>query len=106
MVENVYVFDYLVIPAGSQVMGQVTEVDNAPRKERALAIANGQFTPLRHAHIDFDTLVEADGTRIRLQTNVLQSAPSMVHIVAGGNEREKKAREPSTVVRIYQHFLN
>jgi len=41
VVENVYVFDHLVIPAGSRVMGQVTEVDDAPWKERALAIANG-----------------------------------------------------------------
>jgi hypothetical protein len=41
VVESVYVFDHLVIPAGSRVMGQVTQVDNAPRKERALAIANG-----------------------------------------------------------------
>ena len=74
--ENVYVFDHLVIPAGSRVMGQVTKVDSAPRKQRALAIANGNFTPLRHAHVDFNTLVEADGKRIPLQTNVLQGAPS------------------------------
>jgi hypothetical protein len=106
VVENVYVFDNLVIPAGSRVMGKVTEVDNAPRKERALAIANGKFTRLRHAHVDFNTLVEADGKRIPLQTNVLQGGPSMVHIVAGGNERKKKGREASTVVQIYQHFLN
>ena len=45
VVENVYVFDHLVIPAGSRVVGQVTKVDNAPRKQRALAIANGDFTP-------------------------------------------------------------
>jgi hypothetical protein len=106
VVENVYVFDHLVIPKGSRVMGQVTEVDNAPRKERALAIANGHFTPLRQAHMDFDTLVKADGTRIPLQTNVLQGAPRMVHIVAGGNEKEKKAREPNTVNQIYHHFSN
>src|ERR1035438_5183961 len=54
MAENVYVFDHLVIPAGSRVMGQVTKVVNAPSKERALAIANGNFTPLRHAQVDFN----------------------------------------------------
>src|ERR1039458_2320155 len=52
--ESVYVFDHLVIPAGSRVIGQVTKVDNAPKKQRALAIANGNFTPLRKAHVDFN----------------------------------------------------
>ena len=54
VVENVYVFDHLVIPAGSRVMGQVTKVESAPRKQRALAIANGNFTPLRQAPVDFN----------------------------------------------------
>ena len=103
--ENVYVFDHLVIPAGSRVMGQVTKVDSAPRKQRALAIANGNFTPLRHAHVDFNTLVEADGKRIPLQTNVLQGAPSMVHMVAGGNEKKKKGRVASKVEEVHQQVL-
>ncbi len=106
VVENVYVFDHLVIPAGSRVMGQVTKVDSAPRKQRALAIANGNFTPLRHAHVDFNTLVEADGKRIPLQTNVLQGAPSMVHMVAGGNEKKKKGRVASKVEEVHQQVLN
>ncbi|MGD0226217.1 MAG: hypothetical protein ABSF71_28115 [Terriglobia bacterium] len=104
--ENVYVFDHLVIPAGSRVMGQVIEVDNAPRKYRALAIANGDFTPLRHAHVDFNTLVEADGKRIPLQTNVLQGAPSMVHMVAGKNENRKKGLVASKVEEVHQQVLN
>src|SRR5579863_8759674 len=52
VVDNVYVFDHLVIPAGSRVVGQVIKVDSAPKKQRALAIANGNFTPLRKAHVD------------------------------------------------------
>jgi hypothetical protein len=104
--ENIYVFDHLVIPAGSRVAGQVTKVDSAPRKQRALAIANGNFTPLRHAHVDFNTLVEADGKRIPLQTNVLQGAPSTVHMVAGGNEKKKKGRVASKVEEVHQQVLN
>ncbi len=106
VVENVYVFDHLVIPAGSRVMGQVTKVDNAPRKQRALAIANGNFTPLRHAQVDFNTLVAADGKRIPLQTHVIQGAPSMVHMVAGGNEKKKKGRVASKVEEVHQQVLN
>ncbi len=106
VVENVYVFDHLVIPAGSRVMGQVTKVDNAPHKERALAIANGNFTPLRQAHVDFNTLVGANGEHIPLQTNVLQGAPSMVHMVAGANEKKKKGRVASKVEQVHEQVLN
>jgi type IV secretory pathway VirB10-like protein len=106
VVENVYVFDHLVIPAGSRVTGQVTKVENAPRKERALAIANGNFTPLREAHIDFNTLVEADGKRIPLDTKVSQGAPSIVHMVAGEKEKKKKGRVASKVDEVHQQVLN
>ncbi len=106
MVENVYVFDHLVIPAGSRVFGQVTKVDTAPRKERVLAIANGNFTPLRQAHVDFNTLVEPDGKGIPLQSNVSQGAPSMVHMVAGGSETKKKGRVATKVDQIHQQVLN
>jgi hypothetical protein len=106
VVENVYVFDHLVIPAGSRMIGQVTKVDNGPRKERALAIANGNFTPLRYAQVDFNALVEADGKRVPLQANVLQSAPSVIHIVADGNKKKKKGRAAGKVELIHQHLLN
>src|SRR5208282_661269 len=105
VVENVYVFDHLVIPAGSRVTGQVTKVDTAPRKQRALAIANGNFTPLRQAHVDFNTLVEADGKRIPLQTSVSQGAPSMVHMVAGGDAKKKKGRVATKVEQVHQQVL-
>jgi len=104
--ENIYVFDRLVIPTGSLVTGQVTKVDSAPRKQRALAIANGNFTPLRHAHVDFNTLVEADGKRIPLQTNVSQGGPAMVRMVAGGNEKKNKGRVASKVDEIHQQVLD
>ncbi len=104
--ENVYVFDHLVIPSGSRVTGQVTKVDNAPRKQRALAISNGDFTPLRHANVDFSTLVEPGGKRIPLQANAFQGAPSLVHMVAGEKEKKKKGRVASKVEQVHQQVLN
>ncbi|HKS96378.1 MAG TPA: hypothetical protein VJV74_09620, partial [Terriglobia bacterium] len=79
IVEPVYVFDHLVIPAGSEVLGRVTQVDNASRKRRALAMANGNFSPIRKAHLEFDTLVLKDGTRIPLRTAVSQGTLNVVH---------------------------
>lgn len=90
LIEPLYVFDHLVVPAGSHVQGRLTQVDSISRKKRAVAIANGDFTPLRTAHVDFDALVLNDGTRIPLHTVVSQGAPSLVHLSAGEKGKKKK----------------
>jgi hypothetical protein len=97
VVEPVYVFDHLVIPAGSKVLGHVTQVDELTRKQRALTIANGDFTPLRKAHLDFDTLVLKDGRQLPLHTAVSQGVPNMVHLTAGEQGKKKKGRVSETV---------
>jgi hypothetical protein len=94
--DPVYVFDQLVIPRGSQVLGRVTEVETASGKQRALAIANGNFSPLRTAHVEFDTLVLQGGRRIPLHTIVSQGSPSMVHLSADA-QKKKKGRVAQTV---------
>ena len=97
VVEPVYVFDHLVIPAGSKVLGHVTQVDELTRKQRALTIANGDFTPYRKAHLDFDTLVLKNGTQLPLHTAVSQGVPNMVHLTAGEQGKKKKGRVSETV---------
>jgi hypothetical protein len=114
VVDPIFVFDHMVIPTGTQVLGRVTQVENASRKRRGLAVANGNFSPLRKAHVDFDTLVLKDGTRFALHTEVTQGAPRMVQLVAGEQGKKKgrvsqavdqarqqaKAREHATVNEI------
>lgn len=95
--EPVYVFDRLVVPAGSQVLGRVSQVEKISGKRRALAIANGDFTPWRTPHFDFDTLVLKDGTRLPLETTVSRGVPDMVHLVAGANDKKKKGRVGAAV---------
>ncbi len=88
----VYVFDKLVIPSGSEVLGKITRIQGVSRKRRALAIANGNFTPLRTAHLEFDTLVLPNGTRSPIETTVSQGSPRMIHLVAGGKRKTAKGR--------------
>jgi len=90
VVEPVYVFDHLVIPVGSKVLGHVTQLDELSRKQRALNIANGDFTPLRKAHLDLDTLVLKDGRQLPLDAVVSQGIPSMVHLTMGEQANKKK----------------
>ena len=90
LAENVYVFDRLVIPAGTRVMGQVTKVDSAPRKQRALAIANGNFTPLRQAHVDFNILTEPDGSASPCKLMFHRAVPSWCIWLRAETKRRKK----------------
>lgn len=97
VVDPVYVFDHPVIPAGAVVLGRLASVENASGKRRALAIANGNFSPLRTAHLSFDTLVLKDGKRIPLQTTVIQGAPRMVHLESGQGKKKAKGRAGQAV---------
>ena len=102
VVEPVYVFDRMAIPAGTQVLGRVASIEPLSRKRRALAIANGDFTPLRKAHLDFDTLVLKDGTRLPLHTSVSEGVPNVIHLTAGGTGKKKKGRVRGAVEQAEQ----
>jgi hypothetical protein len=92
IVEPIYVFDRMALPAATRVVGRVSSIEPLSRKRRALAIANGDFTPLRKAHVDFDTLVLKDGTRIPLHASISEGVPNVVHLTAGGTAKKKKGR--------------
>jgi len=97
VVEPIYVFDRMALPAGTRVVGRVSSIEPLSRGRRALAIANGDFTPLRKAHVDFDTLVLKDGTRIPLHASISEGVPNVVHLTAGGTAKKKKGRVRQTV---------
>lgn len=91
LVQPVYSFDRIVAPAGSEVLGRITEVRSAPGKKRIEAIMQGNFTPLRSARVGFDTLVLKNGRRIPIQTHVSPATAQMVHLqVVGGQQSGKQ----------------
>lgn len=64
----IYAFDRVVIPAGTQVLGQVSRVQPVSRWERTRAILGGDFSPLHVAQIEFTSLMLADGRSMELHT--------------------------------------
>lgn len=90
LLKPVYVFDRKVIPAGTEVDGRVARLDPVPRGRRIRALANGDFTPFRRVHIEFQTLVLPDGRRLAIRTAVSPGAASVVHLVAGGAKKKKR----------------
>jgi hypothetical protein len=106
VVEPVYSFDKLVVPAGSEVIGEVAGIDSVSKLNRTAAAMNANFSPFRQVHVEFDELVLANGTHIPLQTvvspasqGVLQFVPANVKENTGatGEARNVASRKISEV---------
>ena len=67
-IEPVFAFDREVVPAGSLVTGRVSRVQPVAKRRRFNAIINGDFTPLRNAQLEFDSLTLPDGRKLPIQT--------------------------------------
>ncbi len=87
--EPVYAFDKLLIQAGTVVDGKVSAIDSVPGKTRLLDATDGNFSPARHVHVQFDELVMADGRRVALQA-VAAPAPDGVLRFVSASETERK----------------
>jgi hypothetical protein len=68
LLESVYAFDREVLPAGTVATGQVSRVQPVGKWQRARAIVNGDFTPLRQAQVEFNTLVLPDERKLTVHT--------------------------------------
>jgi hypothetical protein len=75
-----YAFDHEVIPAGTQVLGNVSRLQPVPRWQRLRAVFGGDFTPLHIAQIEFTSLVMPDGHRIDLETRESPGLNSLVPV--------------------------
>jgi hypothetical protein len=68
LVEPVYVFDRIAVPAGTVVEGHVARIGGVPLRRRAIAMLSGNLTPPRKVYAQFDTIVLTDGSRLALAT--------------------------------------
>jgi hypothetical protein len=85
LVEPIYVFDRLVLPAGSVVEGHVAAIGGVPFRRRFTALMSGNLTPRRDVQAQFDTLVLEDGSRLNLHT-----------ALAGGTAHTARVAKPRT----------
>lgn len=94
VVDPVYCFDQLVVPAGSEVTGKITGIDGVSKLNRTVAAMNADFSPPRRVHIQFDELVLANGTHLPLQTVVSRASQGVLQFVpANAKENTSVATE-------------
>jgi hypothetical protein len=91
--EPVYAFDKLLIPVGTPVYGKVSAIDPVSRKTRTLDAMDGNFSPVRAVHVQFDELVMADGRRLPLRTVASPAPDGVLRFVSANEKAEKKNKK-------------
>ena len=105
VVESLYAYDRVVVPAGTKVHGRVDALDPPSKFARMRAMLSGDLTPPRHVVLRFQTLEMASGEKIPIETTIeseilrptRSSAPesppdSADATLAGRGRREAKDR--------------
>jgi len=90
IVEPVYAFDRLVVPVGSQVTGQVTEIGAISGGKRTIAVLDADFTPERKVEVSFNDLALPDGRHFQMQTSVTPGSGQVIRFVAAAESKERK----------------
>ncbi len=90
--EPVYAFDKLLIPVGTVVNGKVSAIDRVPKMARTMQATNGNFSPVRPVHVQFDELVMADGRRVALQTVASPAPDGVLRFVSANEKAEQKGK--------------
>jgi hypothetical protein len=77
LIEPIYAFDRVVIPAGSVVQGSVTKLDPVSKLVRVHALMGGDFTPLHRARVEFTGLKLPDGRTLPIHTASAAGLPTL-----------------------------
>jgi hypothetical protein len=95
VVETVYAFDQQVIPAGSVATGHVKSIASVSGLRRAMAYANGDFSPFHRYEVTFDMVTLPDGTQRPITTTVMPGTAEVVHLVSNPAKQKGAAGRAS-----------
>jgi hypothetical protein len=94
VMEPVFAFDREVLPVGSAVSGRVSAVQPVNKWQRFRAIVGGDFTPLRNALVEFDSVTLPDGKKIPLNTAQTIGLNS-IYIEPSKNKKKATPQNPN-----------
>jgi len=88
--EPVYAFDKLVVPVGTEVTGQITQLEGVSNGRRTLDALNADFTPSRKVQIEFKDLLLPDGRHIPIHTTVTPGSGQVIQFVTNSAGEKKR----------------
>ena len=100
IVEPVYAFDKLVVPAGSEVDGRVTRIEGVSALQRAAAAVNANFSPAHEVQVTFDLLDLPGGRRVPLRTQVSPASQGVLRFASAPDPQNlhKKPEDLASLV--------
>jgi hypothetical protein len=90
LVEPVYTFDKLVLPVGTEVTGQISQIDGVSADRRTLAALDANLTPMKKITVEFTDLFLTDGEHIPMHTRVVPGSGQIIRFVTSSQNQEKK----------------
>ena len=93
IVEPVYAFDRLVVPVGSDVNGQITEIEPISAGKRTLDALDANFTPAHKISVQFTELVLANGEHISIRTVVTPGSGEPIRFITAADENHKGVKD-------------
>ena len=89
IVEPLYAFDQVVVPAGAEVTGKIVNVEHLSGKERTLAALDADFTPERDVEVEFDDVLLAGGKHLPIKTSVTPGSGQVLQFVVSPDDKKK-----------------
>jgi hypothetical protein len=95
--EPIYAFDKLVVPVGTQVTGQIIQLESVSDGRRTLEALNADFSPARKVQIEFNDLEMPDGRHIPIHTTVTPGSGQVIQFVtSSGGEKKKTVKDAAS----------
>jgi len=88
--EPIYAFDKLVVPVGTQVTGQIIQLESVSDGRRTLEALNADFSPARKVQIEFNDLEMSDGRHISIHTTVTPGSGQVIQFITSSGGAKKK----------------
>lgn len=78
LVDPIYAYDRVVLPAGTKVAGRVEALEGPSRGVRLRALLSLDFSPPRRVRLRFDSVVSSEGVTIPIETEVKSATERLV----------------------------
>ena len=95
VMEPVYAFDRVVIPAGAEVSGHITNLEDISAGKRTLSALDANFTPDHKVTLEFEELDLGDGRHMALHTVVTPGTGRLLEFVQA-RESKKTYKEQAS----------
>ena len=102
IVEPVYAFDQVVVPAGSEVTGKIVDLEHLSSKKRTLAALDADFTPAREVQVEFDEVLLAGGKHLPIKTNVTAGSGQVLQFVVSPDDKKKEGMKDLASEKVRQ----